>query len=167
MRLEIIEKTRKYRYSKTKIAGLFHALASHFGIPADFELAVFFTGKTSIRKANRDFRRKDAPTDVLSFPLNSEKEIGAFRRGKTAESPFPMGDILLCPDFILERNVIGCERDLNAEVVFLLIHGFMHIIGYDHGEGDFAGSKMERDALRFMGSHLQEGLYNGVIKRRS
>lgn len=166
MKLDIVEKTRKYVYSKRALKALFEALARHFGIPDDFELAVFFTGKDSMRKANREFLGKDAPTDVLSFPVNTAREISDFRRGRAAESPFALGDIMLCPDHVLARNVMRQGRTLGGETVFLLVHGFMHIIGYDHGEGSFAGSKMEKDALGFLAT-LSGGDFSGVIRRRS
>ena len=83
------------------------------------ELSVVFTDDTHIRQLNRDFRNKDKATNVLSFP-----------------TPFPerlQGDIILAYETI-EKEAGEKRAALRDHVVHLLIHGFLHLHGYDHQE---------------------------------
>ena len=71
------------------------------------------------------------PTDVLSFPMD---ELRSAEPGEVAEQGV-VGDIAMCPAFAAVQ-AIEHGRSLDAELQFLLTHGFLHLIGYDHGEPD-------------------------------
>jgi probable rRNA maturation factor len=76
----------------------------------DGHLAVALVGSGRIRELNREHRRRDAPTDVLSFPVDGTAE---------AAGPRELGDVVICPEHT--RNL--------AEAV---VHGVLHLCGYDH-----------------------------------
>jgi len=81
-------------------------------------------GEEESRELNNTYRKKDYPTDVLSFPLN-EKLPGGFY----------IGDIFICYA-IAERQAEENEVSIEEELLTLMIHGILHLAGYDHEEDD-------------------------------
>jgi probable rRNA maturation factor len=91
------------------------------------ELSAVFTDDAHIRKLNRHFRRKDAATNVLSFPAPAA-ESGRF-------GPM-LGDIVLALETI-EKEAENQNLTFEAHLTHLIVHGFLHLLGYDHlGEAD-------------------------------
>lgn len=91
------------------------------------ELSVLLTNDAKIHELNREHRGKDRPTDVLAFPLDDSDD-----------DPSPLrllGDVVISLDTAL-RQARGRRRELADEVRFLLAHGILHLIGYDHGTPD-------------------------------
>jgi probable rRNA maturation factor len=79
------------------------------------ELGLAFVAAEEMRALKRDHLGIDEPTDVLSFPIDGREEL-------PPELPRALGDVVLCPD------VVGDEwRDP-------LVHGLLHLLGYDHGD---------------------------------
>lgn len=87
------------------------------------ELSVLLTTDTAIRTLNRDWRRKDRPTDVLSFPAGDPPP------GNTG--PRPLGDVILSLD-TARRQARLARRPLGAELELYLAHGLLHLLGHDH-----------------------------------
>jgi probable rRNA maturation factor len=106
------------------------------------ELSVLLTDDPTIRDLNRAHRGKDKPTDVLAFPLDLE-EGPPRRRGRPDEKPALLGDVVISLD-TAARQARSRKRELLAEVRFLLAHGVLHLIGYDHGTPT---EKQEMDRL--------------------
>jgi probable rRNA maturation factor len=116
------------------------------------ELSILLTDDKHIRVINRQWRQKDKATDVLSFPLLEEGEIRAL--GKIARrkklSPWYLGDIVIS----LPRAAAQAEakrHSVSRELETLLIHGFLHLLGYDHVK-DQDAAKMERLERKILGS---------------
>ncbi len=91
----------------------------------DAELSVLLTNDATIHELNREHRGKDRPTDVLAFPQDEDafaSESGEVRL---------LGDVVISLD---TARVQGDRRgaDLANEVAFLLAHGLLHLVGYDH-----------------------------------
>lgn len=102
---------------------LTQAAAVH-DIAAEAELGVTLCDNAYIRELNREYRQLDRPTDVLSFALNEGEEDGA-------AADLLLGDIVISVDKVREQAAEfghGEEREL----AYLAVHGFLHIIGYDH-----------------------------------
>ena len=95
------------------------------------EITVCFVGNAEIARLNRRFRRKPKPTDVLSFPTD-----GLDRS--------QLGDIAISPE-AASRNAKRFGRSLGDELRVLILHGTLHLLGYDH-ETD--SGTMERKELR-------------------
>jgi probable rRNA maturation factor len=99
-----------------------------------YELSLMLVGDRSIRRLNRDFRKKDEPTDVLSFP---QIEAGAGlikgRRSRLADGGpgALLGDVVISVD-TARRQAREMSVSLSARLRTLLIHGFLHLLGYDH-----------------------------------
>ncbi len=93
------------------------------GSQPDSELSLVFTDDAAIRELNNDWRDKDKPTNVLSFP--------AFPI-KTGQKPGPMlGDIVIARETV-EREAIDEQKPFDHHLTHLIVHGFLHLLGYDH-----------------------------------
>jgi probable rRNA maturation factor len=118
--------------------------ASRFPGLADSEISVLFTSDEEVRALNRTWRGKDRPTNVLSFPMAAPAEI--------AEAPM-LGDVVLahgvCVSEAAEKKV-----SIEAHAAHLVVHGALHLLGYDHEQGEAAAEEMEgveRRALAAIG----------------
>lgn len=85
------------------------------------EITLRFVAIEESRQLNRDYRGKDAPTNVLSFP----SDIPSF-----IDSDF-LGDLVVCNE-ILEQEAIAQHKLLKAHWTHILVHGLLHLMGYDH-----------------------------------
>ncbi len=101
--------------------------------PAGIELTVIITDDEGIREINREHRRKDSATDVLSFPLQHYDELDeedVFIEIPGAEYT-GLGDIIIsCETCIKQAEEIG--HSISDEFYRLLVHGLLHLLGYDH-----------------------------------
>ncbi len=104
------------------------------------ELSLVFTDDASMRAINAEWRNQDKPTNVLSFPAFPVKP-GAM--------PGPMlGDIIVARE-TLEREAVELEKSFDAHLTHLLVHGFLHLFGYDHMQDDEA-ERMESLETRIL-----------------
>lgn len=87
------------------------------------ELSILLCDDATIHELNRDFRKKDQPTDVLAFAMR-EGEGGGLH-------PDLLGDVVISVD-TARRQAEERARAISAEVTFLLAHGLLHLLGYDH-----------------------------------
>jgi probable rRNA maturation factor len=101
------------------------------------ELAIVLTDDSAIRLLNRDWRGVDAPTNVLSFPTRN-----------VAGDPPLIGDIVLAYETIA-REAHAQDKPFAHHLAHLVVHGFLHLIGYDHErEADAAAMEQtEREIL--------------------
>lgn len=87
------------------------------------ELSVLLCDDDTIHELNRDYRKKDKPTDVLAF---------AMREGEGADPGSDLlGDVVISID-TARRQAAERSRTVKSEVTFLLAHGLLHLLGYDH-----------------------------------
>ena len=102
------------------------------------ELSVLLTNDAQIQALNLEHRAKDKPTDVLSFPLDE----GGGADGSISGTRV-LGDVVISLD-TAARQARGRKRELVPEVRFLLAHGLLHLLGYDHAN---PAEKREMDAM--------------------
>jgi probable rRNA maturation factor len=125
------------------------ALAAHvLGLAASHvkrsgELAVLFTSDAEMHDLNKQWRGMDKPTDVLSFPSGQPEIPG---------QPQYLGDVALGYETAL-RDAETMQRPFEGHVSHLLIHGFLHLLGYDHIEPEDAQvmEPLESDILASLG----------------
>jgi len=93
------------------------------------EVSITFVNNEEIQALNRDYREKDQPTDVLSFPMYEadEEEIEVF----DADEPLMLGDIIISIPRTKEQAE-EYNHSFERELGFLAVHGFLHLLGYDH-----------------------------------
>ncbi|WP_040287253.1 rRNA maturation RNase YbeY [Sporosarcina koreensis] len=94
------------------------------------ELSVTFLDDESIRDINREYRGKDTPTDVISFALEEEGE-GETAIVGAADMQRHLGDLLISVE-TAKRQAEEYGHSLERELGFLALHGFLHLLGYDH-----------------------------------
>ncbi len=97
--------------------GITEAVFKHLDMEENnYEISLLITDDETIHQLNKEYRQKDRPTDVLSFPM---------------EDDIMLGDIVISLDTAknqAQEREIGLER----EIAFLFIHGLLHLLGYDH-----------------------------------
>ncbi|MDR6815960.1 putative rRNA maturation factor [Neorhizobium sp. 2083] len=104
------------------------------------ELSLVFTDDAAIKEINAEWRGKDKPTNVLSFP--------AFPL-EPGKMPGPMlGDIVIARETV-EREAVDLDKSFEDHLTHLLVHGFLHLFGYDHMETDEA-ERMEALETRIL-----------------
>lgn len=116
-----------------EIDDLLQFAADYLNLPADTEMSVTFMDNAAIQVINRDYRGKDAPTDVISFALEEEGEGEVPVIFDEGENPLPreLGDLMISVERAKEQaEEYGHSYD--RELGFLALHGFLHINGYDH-----------------------------------
>ncbi|AKC76091.1 MULTISPECIES: rRNA maturation RNase YbeY [Staphylococcus] len=95
-------------------------------INEDAELSVTFVDKNEIQEINKTYRDKDKVTDVISFALEEdEPEIVGL------DMPRVLGDIIICTN-VAEEQADSFGHSFERELGFLALHGFLHLLGYDH-----------------------------------
>lgn len=99
--------------------------------PEDTEVSILLTDDRQIRELNRDYREIDAPTDVLSFSQTEGEEVG-----QGVEDNL-LGDVVISVE-TAERQASEAERSTDEEVDMLLVHGLLHLLGYDHADPEDA-----------------------------
>ena len=114
-------------------SALAQAAFQHRAVTAG-ELNLLFVDTDSIRELNREHMGKDRPTDVLSFPFDDDDDLP----GETL-----LGDVVVCPAVAAanapEHNGQGHHRgSVEDEIALLVVHGVLHVLGYDHTNDDEA-----------------------------
>ena len=117
--------------TKDMLVELLKCAAKHENINTEItEMSLSFVSKEEIQEINRDYRGKDVPTDVISFALNDEIEDEVHIIGLEDEFN-SIGDIIICVD-IAREQAQEYNHSFNREIGFLAVHGFLHLLGYDH-----------------------------------
>ena len=99
------------------------------------ELSVSIVGDRTIRVLNRDYLQKDRPTNVISFSMQ-EGEFGSI-------APDLLGDVVISAD-TAAREAEDAGITVHERLVFLLLHGILHLTGYDHERsGEVEARRME------------------------
>ena len=116
----------------------------------DSELSVVITGDRGIRRINREYLGKDRPTNVISFAM-SEGEFGDV-------NPEVLGDVIISADTAAREADEG-GLPFRSRLCLLLLHGILHIVGYDHERsGDAEAQRMEVKEREIFALLVQEGL---------
>ncbi|NDJ76158.1 MAG: rRNA maturation RNase YbeY [Chloroflexi bacterium] len=101
-------------------------------VPLDTGLSIVLTDDEHVRELNQQFRGIDAPTDVLSFPAETEE---------TSAEPY-LGDLILALPYIRSH----ADHPLVDELVLAVIHGTLHLLGYDHDTAEHEAQMWQAQA---------------------
>ena len=97
----------------------FNKLLNKFKITSNVqEISIFLTNSEKMRQLNLSFRKKNKPTDVLSFPINIVKKRVGY-----------LGDIAISYEIVNKRSK---KSNFNYEFDKMWVHGYLHLLGYDH-----------------------------------
>ena len=105
------------------------------------ELSLLFTDDERITELNRRYLKRDGPTNVLAFPMADAAQPEL----KTSM----LGDIVISLDAAM-RDARACGESLEATVDRLLIHGLLHLLGYEHGGSGKEALRMEEETERLL-----------------
>ena len=135
--IEILNNQKRHRIDIKRFRELLDTLIGFYNVD-DPELTLAFVNNSAIQDLNRRFLDKDAPTDVLSFPIGE----------KGADGIYYLGDIIISVPHANKQR-LQKKNDLERELEILTVHGFLHLLGYEH----FEGMEEEEDKIK---KHLFE-----------
>jgi probable rRNA maturation factor len=113
-------------------------VASELGNPR-LSASVLFTSDTEVRTLNREWRAKDRPTNVLSFPMITRAQVLAL---SPKGAPELLGDIALAAE-TCAREAADKGVTIADHAAHLIVHGLLHLAGYDHETSDADATAME------------------------
>jgi rRNA maturation RNase YbeY len=134
MRIWIQNRQKKYGMNRRKVLQWAREILSAQNYQ-DAELGLLFVNDRQIRTYNAKYRGKDKPTDVLSFPML--EGIGG------GLHPQFLGDVMISLETARKEAVLFGRKE-SEQVLVLLIHGVLHLIGYDHEREEKEARRMER-----------------------
>ena len=143
--LEVNNKTTQ-KFPKKKFMGIFMrslelANMSCLGEKA-LELSIAVVSEKEMKTLNKQYRKKDSATDVLSFcEYQSMDELC-----DNNEKQVFIGELILCPAYI-QRNAEQDGETLEYAITYITAHGIMHLLGYDHGKKMFSLQHMVAEQL--------------------
>ena len=148
----ILNRQRAVRVARRPLDLFLARVRRELGI-GEANVTICFVSDAEIARMNQAFRKKKGPTDVLSFPATRRRRpVSLPRRGKTRSglrSPKEvfLGDVAISPA-TARRNAKKLGRSLPSELQILILHGVLHLLGYDHetdrGEMDRVEARLRR-----------------------
>jgi len=121
--VEILNQQTSYRVNIKPVRELLEALLARYR-PAGPDITLALVDTRKIKELNRRFLKKSGATDVLSFPAADAGPAG----------PAHLGDIVICVPQAF-RQSFREPHGLETEILDLAVHGFLHLVGFDHGRG--------------------------------
>jgi probable rRNA maturation factor len=148
MKVSLIDHQNKINMNLGLIKKTVDYITDKFDRDPKSELSVVFVDCEKIRELNKKYRNTDKETDVLSFSYIPDR--GKINPGAGC---FTVGEIIICPE-VAHSRIPGGDKNwnLNLEIIFLIVHGILHIYDYDHRE--------EKDKMDM--ERIQESLMSDV-----
>ncbi|HOY66270.1 MAG TPA: rRNA maturation RNase YbeY [Candidatus Ozemobacteraceae bacterium] len=122
MEILISNRQKKTRFNLTRLRAVAEEILRFEDAPENVELSIVLCDDDFIQKLNNDYLGRNRPTDVLSFPIDDE-ELEAEVRA--------IGDVVISIE-TAHRQAAKLSHSVGLETAFLLIHGVLHLMGYDH-----------------------------------
>jgi probable rRNA maturation factor len=136
----IVNRQRRVRVLVKPLEDFFERVRQELRFPRE-AVTVQFISDAAMARLNQNFRHKRGSTDVLSFPANGAKP--------KRSAPYA-GDIAISPE-TARRNARRFSRTLPAEMRILILHGMLHLAGFDHETDDGEMERLERRLRRRLG----------------
>jgi probable rRNA maturation factor len=143
----IVNRQRAVRLARRPLESFLRRVKSELGLQ-EAGLTVCLVSDAEIARMNETFRKKKGPTDVLSFPALTRRRPVQLRRGSKMVKPGEyLGDIAISPA-TAQRYAKKYGRKPSSELQVLILHGVLHLLGYDHetdrGEMDRVERKLRK-----------------------
>ena len=127
----IVNRQRAARLARPPLEAFLRRVKHELGLE-EAGLTVRLVSDAEISRMNETFRKKKGPTDVLSFPMMARQRPVRLRRGsRTVRAGEYLGDIAISPA-TAQRYAKKNGRKLSSELQVLILHGVLHLLGYDH-----------------------------------
>lgn len=139
MEVVVLNRQRGHRLERGDLVAFLEGVGDELGPVEADSVAVSLVSDRRIRQYNRDFRGQDRPTDVLSFPTGADMEAPPGERH--------LGDIVISVD-AAARQAREARHALDRELKILSLHGFLHLLGYDHEVDDGEMMRLQRRLIR-------------------
>jgi len=146
MRILIQNRQRKYPLNERQIRRWVRNILK-MQKEEDAEISLVFVNNRTIRKYNKEFRGQDKPTDVLSFPMRDVRAMHA-RPIPALELPL-LGDIMISLEKTYEEAPLF-QHGPSEHLLFLIIHGILHLLGYDHEQSRAEEARMKRQEKKIL-----------------
>lgn len=137
------ETEQAFDFDCEKVAGaVMEKTLDYFHCPYEAELSLVLTDNEGIREINRQFRKMDSATDVLSFPALEYGTPGDFSFLEESPDAFnpDTGELMLGDMMISVERVVSQAKEYGhselREYAFLIVHSMLHLLGFDHMEED-------------------------------
>ena len=116
----------------------------------NINISIIYTTPVDIQEYNKEYRNIDRATDVLSFPMFEKDEVEKFKKEKSVV-PEVLGDIIINLSQVkMQADEYG--HSFERELAYMLVHGFYHLMGYDHMEEE------EKKLMRLKEENVLEDL---------
>ena len=145
MPVHLKSQVRRFTFDEARLERLARAILDDIG-ETSAELGILFVGDQRMRGLNRRYRRKDRTTDVLAFAMREACTPHALRQSQNRPAPLTpdmLGDVVISIPTAW-RQAKEARRPLDEELVYLLIHGILHLCGYDHERSEKDARRMHR-----------------------
>jgi rRNA maturation RNase YbeY len=137
MSVSLLVRVRSVTIGRKRVLNLAQAVLECIG-QSSAEMSVSLVGDRGMRRLNRQYRQKDRSTDVLAFAFREARAPHRFNR-----SAAHLGDVVIALP-TAQRQAKAAHRSVEEEIVALLIHGVLHLCGYDHEHGGDEALRMQR-----------------------
>jgi probable rRNA maturation factor len=146
----ILNRQRAARVSRRPLELFLQRVRSNLGLD-EAGMTVCLGSDAEIARMNEMFRKKKGPTDVLSFPTVARRRLVQSRRGLKKTKPGDyLGDIAISPA-TARRYAKRNGRKLSSELQVLILHGVLHLLGYDHETDRGEMDRVERKLRKRLG----------------
>ena len=132
MRIAIENQQKSRKISKIQLRKVAQKILNASACP-EAHLSILIVDDAAIQEINRDYLNKDRPTNVISFAMQ-EGEGGGFQ-------PDLLGDVVISAE-TAARDACEAQNSFESELYFLLLHGILHLLGYDHERGTEEDAKL-------------------------
>jgi probable rRNA maturation factor len=119
-----------------RLVSLVRLAAAEEDVDPRAEVTVLLVERSAMASLKERWLGEPGPTDVLAFPMDEQVP---------EDEPYILGDIVVCPDVAREQATKSGDRKVGEEVDLLLVHGFLHLCGYDHVRPQDARSMRHRE----------------------
>ncbi|AVN17111.1 rRNA maturation RNase YbeY [Acinetobacter pittii] len=123
-------------FKRAQLKKIIETTLRHAGYKEDCEIGVACVDLDESQQLNLQYREKDKPTNVLSFPSDIPEEVLPML------DALPLGDLVICIPVVLQE-ALEQKKTAQNHFAHLLVHGVLHLLGYDHETSDEDAEEME------------------------
>ena len=146
MKIAIENRQKKLKIEKLLLRRVARRILSASGCP-DAQLSILIVDDAAIRDINRDYLGKDRPTNVISFAMQEGEGMGV--------QPDLLGDVVISAE-TAARDAGEAQSSFDSELYFLLLHGILHLLGYDHERGSLEDARRMEEKEREVFALIRE-----------